>query len=200
MKEDFNKVDIETDTQKMSMEAQEDGKVTVTTEPKEVEQESNEVVAPVEDDVKAEFKTEENSEEDNSEDQYSDVDIDEIDEEEFDDLGESYLKRVYENVKSYKTVSGSTKGNQIKLEGVITFKSGKQAKTNFIFEAKSITKSGKLKFVGLNEQFAKGKKTYTLTGRADKGKLVCESLTYNYRARDPKANASKRLYGTVTRK
>lgn len=196
--EDFERVDIETDREKMSMTADEDGKVTVTTEPKEEikEEEKEEVIEPVSDEVKAEFKT---TEEENKEDEYADIDIDEFDEEEFDSLGEQYLKRVYENVKSFKTTKGSVNGNNLKLEGIITFKSGKEAKTNFVFESKTVTKTGKLKFIGENKQFAKGKKSFTLTGRMDGNKLVTESFTYNYKTKDPKSGEMKKLYGRVVR-
>ena len=183
--EDFNKVDIETDTSKMTMASDENGKVTVTTEPIE-STENIETIAPVSDEMGAEIK----------EPEYKDYDIDEFDESEFDTLGEGYLKRVYENVASYKTTKGSVQGNKLKLEGVITFKSGKKATTNFIFESKTVTKTGKLKFIGENKQFAKGKKSFTLTGKVDGTKLIAEGLTYNYKAKDSSGD-SKRVYGTV---
>lgn len=199
LREDFEKVEIETDKEKMTMESEENGKVVVTTEPKEEvhEEERAEVIEPVTDEVKAEFKTEDELEKE-KEDEFQDIEIDEFDEEEFDTLGEQYLKRVYENVESFKTTNGSVKGNNLKLEGLITFKSGKQAKTNFVFEAKTVTKTGKLKFIGENKQFAKGKKSFTLTGKMDGNKLITESFTYNYVARDAQGKA-KRLYGTVNK-
>lgn len=207
LKEDFEKVEIETDKEKMSMTSEENGKVVVTTEPKEVAEEVKEepeAIEPVQPEVEAEFKSEEDvkAEEDeknaSKEDEYLDVDFDEFEEKDFDELGEGYLKRVYENVKAFKTTSGSVDGNNLKLEGIITFKSGKQVKTNFIFEAYKATKSGKLKFIGENKQFAKGKKSFTLTGRADGKKLVCESLNYNYFAKASDGK-SKRLYGTIVK-
>lgn len=207
LKEDFEKVEIETDKEKMSMTSEENGKVVVTTEPKEAAEEVKEepeTIEPVQPEVEAEFKSEEEveaeEEQENAskEDEYLDVDFDEFEENDFDELGEGYLKRVYENVKSFKTTSGSVDGNNLKLEGIITFKSGKQAKTNFIFEAYKATKSGKLKFIGENKQFAKGKKSFTLTGRADGKKLVCESLNYNYFAKASDGK-SKRLYGTIVK-
>lgn len=193
-----NKKDLKEDIKNISIET-EDQKITVSAEDKEehVEDEEEcegEMIEPITVETEEKFK----SQEDNS-DKFDDVDIDEFNEEEFDELGESYLKRVYENVKSYKTVKAATRGNKLKLEGIITFKSGKQGRTNFVFEAKSITKSGKLKFLGENKQFARGKKAFTLTGKADGKKLCCESLTYNYRARDEKNGQSKRLYGRVCR-
>ena len=197
LKEDMQNVQIETDKEK----------ITVTSEPKEEaieevpaieepvsEEPKEEVIAPVEPETEEKFKSETEVEE---EPEYSDIDIGEIDEEGFDKLGESYLKRVYENVKSFKTTNGSIKGNNIKLEGIITFKSGKEAKTNFVFEAKTVTNNGKVKFTGLNEQFAKGRKTYTLTGKVNNGKLFTESLVYNYHGKDAKTGESKRLYGRV---
>lgn len=185
LKEDMQNISIETDKEKIN----------ISSEPKEEEEEvesDDEMIAPLEPETEKEFKSE------NEEDEYSDVDIDEFEESDFDELGEKYLRRVYENVKSYKTTKGSTQGNMLKLEGVITFKSGKEAKTNFVFEAKSITKTGKLKFLGENKQFARGKQAFTLTGRADGKKLIAESLTYNYRAKNPETKESKRLYGTVS--
>ena len=193
LKEDFNKVDIETDREKMTMTAEPDGKVTVTTEPKTEEEievkEKEEVIEPVSDETKAEFKSTNDQEE-------VEYDFDEFEERDFDELGEGFLKKVYENVKSFKTTSGAINGNKLKLEGLITFKSGKQAKTNFVFESYKATKTGKLKFIGENKQFARGKKSFTLTGKADGKKLVCESLNYNYRAKTNDGK-SKYLYGTI---
>lgn len=184
LKEDMQNISIETDKEKINISSE-------SKEEEEVESD-DEMIAPLEPETEEEFKSE------NEEDEYSDVDIDEFEEKDFDELGEKYLRRVYENVKSYKTTKGSTQGNILKLEGVITFKSGKEAKTNFVFEAKSITKTGKLKFLGENKQFARGKQAFTLTGRADGKKLIAESLTYNYRAKNPETKESKRLYGTVS--
>lgn len=123
------------------------------------------------------------------------VDLEEIDSESFDELGESYLKRVYDNVNSFKTISGDIENNNLILEGVIEFNSGKKAKTKFIFEGKEITKRGKVRFVGLNENLSKNKRAFTLTGTIDNKNLICESFNYNYLARDEKG--AKRLYGTI---
>lgn len=195
LEEDFNKVDIETDTSKMTMTSDENGKVTVTTEPIEnaVEEVPAETIAPVSTEVEAEIMDTPVEEP-----EYQDFEIDEFDETEFDGLGEGYLKRVYENVDSYKTTKGSLVGDTLKLEGIIKFKSGKEAKTNFVFESKTVTKSGKLKLIGENQQFAKGKKSFTLTGKVDGKKLIAEGLTYNYRAKDSNG-ISRRLYGRVAR-
>ena len=123
--------------------------------------------------------------------------IDEFDEESFDELGESYLKRIYENVESFKTCNGKITDTELMLEGIITFKSGKKAKTNFTFESRSATKRGKVKLVGSNKQLSEGKKAFTITGNVTNKKLITESFTYNYKATDAKTGKSTRLYGTV---
>lgn len=123
------------------------------------------------------------------------VDLEEIDEESFDQLGEAYLKKVYDNVSTFRTINGSIDGNNLMLEGVIEFKSGKKAKTKFIFEGKEITKRGKVKFIGLNENLSKNRRAFTLIGTIANKNLVCESLNYNYLAKDE--NKAKRLYGTI---
>ena len=186
LKEDMQNVIIETDKETINVSAQPKDETNTSSD--------EEMIAPLEPETEEEFK----SEVEETEPEYSDIDIDEFEENDFDELGEKYLRRVYENVKSYKTLKGSTNGNLLKLEGLIIFKSGKQAKTNFVFEAKSVTKNGKLKFLGENKQFARGKQAFTLTGRADGKKLIAESLTYNYRAKNPETKESKRLYGTVS--
>lgn len=129
-----------------------------------------------------------------------DVDLDEIDEEGMDDLGESYLKSVYENVSSFKTSKAILQGNKMILEGVISFTSGNKAKTKFIFESKEATKRGKLKFLGENKNISKNKKAFTLIGSLNNKKLMLESLNYNYTGKDSKTGKTKRLYGTIRRK
>lgn len=179
LKEEIENITIETEKEKIN----------VSSEEKEDDESEGEMIAPVDAETEEKFKTE---------DEYQDIDIDEFEEKDFDELGEKYLRNIYENVKSFKTTKGAINGNKLKLEGVITFKSGKQGKTNFLFEARSITKTGKLKFIGENKQFAKGNKTFTLTGSMNGKKLMVESLTYNYKTRDNNGN-SKKLYGTVSK-
>lgn len=193
--EDLNKVEVETDTDKIKVET--DGKkVNVTSEPRDdkslEDSDIDEVIKAVDIDTQDKFNYEQD-------DITQDIDIDEFSEEDFDELSEKYLKKVYENVDSYKTTSGKVRGNLLMLEGLITFKSGKKAKTNFVFEGKTITKTGKLKFIGENKQFARGKKSFILTGKMNENKLMVESLTYNYTARDASTKTSKKLYGTISK-
>ena len=125
-----------------------------------------------------------------------DVDIDNVQEENFNKIGESFLKATYNNVLGFKTTKAETKGNQLRLEGLIKFKSGKEKKTNFIFESREATPKGKVRFVGENLQLCRGKKAFTLIGSVKNGNFISESFNYNYRAKDANGK-SQRVYGTV---
>ena len=184
LKEGFEKVELET----------EDKVIKVSEEEKE-EVPDAEMIAPLEDETKVEI--DDNSiESEDDEDTFIDQDFDEFSEEDFDELGESYLKKVYGNVDSFKTSRVSTKGNTLKLEGVIKFNSGNKKNTTFLFEAKDINKKGKMRFIGENLQISRGKKSFAITGSIKENKLVVESFNYNYRTKD--ANGKPvRLYGTV---
>ena len=195
-RESFEKVELETDNQK----------ITVRSEPRENEGFDNEMIVPVDSEIKDEIeqKSDEESMSDENENEISDeditdVDISEFDEESFNDLGESYLKKVYENVRSYKTVRITENENKLIVEGIISFNSGKTKPTTFIFEGNVIDKSNNLKFVGENKQITRGKKSFTLNGRLNNKKFISESLRYNYRAKDTNG-VSTRVYGTVRTK
>lgn len=197
LKEELEKVEIETD----------DSVITVSEEPKEECEEcaQEEVIAPLDVENKEEIVSTTNDVEDfesdvqdSMDDEFVDQDFEEFDEEEFNELGESYLKKVYDNVKSFQTSNVSTKGNTLKLEGIITFASGNKKATTFLFEAHDITKRGKVRFIGENCQISRGKKAFTLTGSIKGNKLIAESLNYNYRTKDANGK-SVRLYGTVKR-
>ena len=211
LEESFNNVSIETDDQKMTMTSEENGKVTVTTEPIEAAPtaEDGEMIAPISDETKDEIinataevvdeePAEETAKETPAEEEEMDFDFDELDEEGMDEIGESYLKRVYENVDSFKTSNVSTSGNKLFIEGMINFKSGASKKTGFIFEAKEATRDGKVKFMGENAHLCRGKRAFTLAGSLNENKLMVESLTYNYRAKNSDGK-STRVYGTISR-
>ena len=123
---------------------------------------------------------------------YQDVILEDFNESKFDRLVKKYLYEVYDNIKSYETTQGKVDDatNKIIIEGKVTFKSGNVKDTKFIFEAKEITKRGKIKFVGINETFTK-KKAFTLVGSLEGTKLLSESLTYSYMVE------SKKVYGQV---
>jgi hypothetical protein len=182
MKESIEDITIDTGDQEISVSAKD----------KEEVKSDDEMIAPLSDEVKTDIEMNTDEEENGDE---VDVDMDEFSEEEFDDLGESYLKKVYENVDSYKTTSVSEKGNKLKVEGLIKFTSGKTKKTSFVFEAKTIDKNGHAKFLGENLQISRGHKSFKLSGTVSNNKFIAESLNYNYRAKNGKN--SQRVYGTV---
>ena len=202
VKESVESVEVKTDTDKICVDTEGDS-TKVEVKPRDDFEAEAEMITPVDDEVKDEIEAEQVSDEEVSdeevgdEDNFEDVDFDEFDEESFDELGEKYLKKVYENVKSYKTSSGSMKNDKLKLEGVITFNSGKQAKTTFLFEGASILKNGTLKLIGENKNFSDKKNAFGLRGRVSGNKLMVESFNYNYIGKDAATGQSKKLYGTI---
>lgn len=157
-------------------------------------------IQPVDDETQTEIETnsevESEEDEDSSGDETAEEEVDEFDETDFDELGESYLKSVYNNVESFKTTKGYLDKDRIKLEGIISFKSGKKAKTSFVFEGYSKTARGKYKMIGENLQLTNRKNAFILTGSVKNRKLCLEALTYNYSAKDAKSGKSVRVYGT----
>lgn len=193
--ESMNNVRVETDENTVTVNSDENGKVTVTTEPNESPVDSGEMIAPISDeeqsaiidselsaDVDAPVEGEEidlGVAEELPEDEI-DFDMEEIDEESADNLGESYLKRVYENVDSFKTTNSYIRENKIILEGVISFTSGKKSKTGFILESKSADKTGKVSFTGYNKHFTDNKNAYLFEGKVKDKRLVLEKMSYRY--------------------
>lgn len=196
--EGVNNVNVETDDSIVNVATEENGKVTVTTEPKEeTHVAEEEVIAPLSDDTVTDIiDANDQPAEEPDEMTEVDFDIEEVDEESVDELGEAYLKNVYENVDSFRTSAVSSKNDKIIIEGVIKFKSGVEKKTGFIFESKAATKTGKVKFIGENKHLCRGNKAFTLTGKIEGSKLIAESFTYNYRAKNADGKPTK-VYGTV---
>lgn len=191
--ESIENATIDTEDETITMTSKEDGGVSVETSPKEC-CDDDEVLVPLEPEVEQEIEMNEPEQEIDDE---VDVPIDDFDEETFDELGESFLKNTYDNVVSYKTESIKEQdGNRLVVEGLIKFNSGNTKKTTFIFEAKDITKTGRVRFIGENCQLSRGKKSFTVAGKVNEGKFISESLNYNYRAKDVNGK-SARMYGTV---
>ena len=131
------------------------------------------------------------------------LDIDEFDEESFDEIGESYLHRVYENVNSFKTTGVTLNKGQLVVEGLIKFNSGKEKKTSFVFEGFKNTKRGKVVTEGKNETFSKSNKAFVLKGTLSDKKFISESLIYNYTAKtinESNESEATRVYGRAVRK
>ena len=195
--EEFEKVEVATENQKVTLDADDDGKLTIEAEPVEAEEEDEEeeILAAVPDEVADEIDATANNSE--SEDEEVEYDVEDFDSDSFDELGESYLKSVYENVSSYKTTDVSSKGNTLVVEGLIKFNSGKMKPTKFVFEASTATKNNKLRFIGENKQITRGRKAFTITGKLNKNKsFITERFNYNYMTKNEKGN-STRLYGTL---
>lgn len=195
--EEFEKVEVATENQKVTLDADDDGKLTIEAEPVEDEEEDEEeeVLAPVPDEVSDEIDATANNSE--SEDEEVEYDVEDFDSDSFDELGESYLKSVYENVSSYKTTDVSSKGNTLVVEGLIKFNSGKMKPTKFVFEASTATKNNKLRFIGENKQITRGRKAFTITGKLNENKsFITERFNYNYMTKNEKGK-STRLYGTL---
>ena len=213
--ESIENVSIDTDDETMTMTTKEDGGVVIETSPKEEFEETfgeeeptelengDEMLAPLDPETEDELGITDESEEDidfdfgeeTPESPEEDVDIDEFDEETFDGLGESYLRRCYENVNSFKTTNVICNENLLTVEGNIGFKSGNVKKTSFIFEAKE-SNNGKYVFEGYNNEINIGKKAFRLNCSIDNKKIIPESLNYNYRSKND-LNESVKLHGTV---
>lgn len=199
LEESVNNVNVETDDSIVNVSTDDNGKVTVTTEPNAAPAESgDEIIAPVSPETEAEIKNN-TTEETPNEDEFVDMEVDEFDEQSFDELGESYLKETYDNIDSYKTTTVSSLGNKIFIEGVIRFNSGNEKPTKFIFEAKDLTKYGRARFIGENVNITRGKKAFKIKGQLEKGKFITESFNYNYKTTDNEGK-STRVYGTINKR
>lgn len=222
LEEDFKEVAITTDDQKLEMTSDEGGKVTVTTEPIEEElpeEESAEEIVPL--DTEEESAIEANSadeeelegpaedESDSSEEQAEDedeeeVEIEDFDEESFDEMSESYLHKVYDDVKSYKTTGIKSYQDALVVEGLITLKSGKTTNTSFVFNNASVSKRGKVVLEGYNKTFTKSNKSFMVRGSLDGNKYLPESLIYNYKTKQLNESTNSketvRVYGRIKKK
>lgn len=192
--EEFETVEVATEDQKVTLDADDDGKLTIEAEPVKDTEEA-EVLAPVPTEVADTIEETEGGEE--PVDDEVDYDVEDFDSDSFDELGEAYLKAVYENVSSYKTTDVSSQGNTLVVEGLIKFNSGKMKPTKFVFEAKTATKNNKLRFIGENKNIARGRKAFTLTGTLNENKsFITERFNYNYMTKN-EAGKSTRIYGTL---
>lgn len=190
LEEDFKEVSITTDDQHLEMTSDDNGKVTVTTEPvANMDNYSEETISPISDETTEEILSNNEQPEETFEDEEPaeddfDVEFDDIDETSFDDLGESYLRRVYENVESFKTTDVSANDSALFVEGVIKFTSGAKKKTQFMFEAKDMDVRGRVRFEGSNKNLTESVGAYSLVGIVDNKRLFLESLRYNYKVNE----------------
>lgn len=224
LEEDFKEVEIKTDDQKLEMTSDENGKVTVTTEPLteedqlpsddiEVTDYDAEEIVPLNDSEEeqieansdeaaeeepAEETEEEAIEEEPAEEESEEEEVEEITEESFDYLANNFMKRTYHNVNNYKTTSAKESGNQLVVEGLITFNSGATKKTTFKFEPELLNNK-QVRLRGLNETFSNRKNTFNVRCSIQDKKLIAESMRYNYIAKD-KLNESVQIKGREVKK
>ena len=217
LKEDIEKATIET----------EDQVIKVSSEPKEEDMNADwfdheggellpddqdeEMIAPLDDEDIAEIEAAQEepeetaeepteTEEENPEDE-EEFEFDEIQEESFKRITESYLKKVYSNVRSFKINNLDVNENLLKIDGTIRFNSGNKKDTTFVFESvkneNTIAKSKK-RFVGLNETFTDKKDAFVLDTAVNNKKFIAESLSYDYPAKTKDLNESvKTVKGIV---
>lgn len=219
--EAMNNVNVETDDTIVTVNSDENGKVTVSTEPKEEGEiipegsEEGDMITPISDETLNEIETNNSEEETSTEEEpeeqtlegeeeviseeEADLDFEEIDEEGLDELGESYFRQVYGNVNSFKTTAVSSSPSKLIVEGLITFNSKVSKKTGFVFSPDCATPDGKIKFLGENLQLSRGKKAFGLVGCIKNKKFLPESFIYDYRTKNVKDNA-ERVSGVITRK
>lgn len=192
LEESVEGVTVKTDTDTIDVTPGLDGEVNVSVTPDEAvaPEHNEEILAPAtEDDFEInEAPTELDSDGD-------DFDVEDFDEDSFDELGESYLKRCYENVNSYKTVHVASKDNKIIVEGVLGFNSGAKKSTTFTFSPVSL-KGKRLKLEGYNKQLATGNKPFKVNCIYDKKRIVAESFNYNYTGKNA-LNESMKVSGTI---
>lgn len=215
--ESIQDVQITTDDETMTMTTKEDGGVAVETTPNddteetfddEVEiddepelEEGDEVITPIDDEEEGEIEL--NSEVDALDadeieaiETPDEVEIDEFDEDSFDELGESYLTKHYNNVEGFKTVNVKTLNDSLIVEGVIRFNSGNSKCTSFVFEASQFdSKNNSALFEGYNNQISRGRKTFKMNCSIVEGKVIPTKLSYNYRTKN-ELNESIRVSGT----
>ena len=167
LKESVKDVTITTDDSRTTMTSEDDGKVTVTTEPVEKDEEEAEILAPVSDET--EMEIEENSAED------MDAEIDDIDSDSFEESLSSVLKEQYDNVNSYKMSSCSFGNNDVvTVNGIIEFTSGKKGNAQIKLESHTIDKKGNATF--LTESSKLFSTRYLVSGNLKEKKFITESI------------------------
>ena len=209
LSEAVNNLSLDTDDTHLEMTADENGRISVVSEPTApLDNEVPDTMVPGEDSVvpldmgdEEEIEAnispedqeeimdneeeplegpvaEEPTEEESPEEEFGEEEF-EVEEESFNYLGNTFAKKLYENVSDFKVTGTSDKDGKLVIEGMLTFNSGKQKPTQFIFEDAQETQTGRIIFEGLNKTFFPTK-AFKLRGKLVEGKLVCESLRYNY--------------------
>ena len=182
--EDVNRVQVEADDKVVTVDTHDD-EVNVSVadadgcsedEPCEPKPEA---IEPLTDEEQAEI-VEPQEEGAPAEDEDVDFDMDELDDEATADVVESYLKNVYDNVKSFELKEASITDDHMLIEGLIKFNSGKEVNTGFLFTPDRV-ENNRVRLYGMNEHFSKEPRSFTLVGCVENKKFIPESLSYNYK-------------------
>ena len=207
LNEDIENISVDTDDTHLDMTTNEDGGVDIHTSPidkgaEEIvplsDEEQDEILAnepegeedefPLDDldfemePEEGEFEEEplEGEEEEEEEIAEESWDINDFDEHNFNDLCESYLRKVYENVNTFETTAIRDQDDQLVVEGIIKFKNDKQMKSSFVFTEANETKSGRIVLEGYNATFSNQPKSFKVKGSLKNNNYIAESMSYNY--------------------
>lgn len=183
MDEGLNNIDIETDDEFIHVKSEEKE----CCDDEMIEEISEKDIDEIED------KEAEGEDED-----FDEVDVDEIDEESFDEVTESLLKKVYSNVKSYKTTDGSMDKNNIFLEGVVTFTSGAEKKTHFKLTPISECLNGKCRVICENRAISEKEHIFEALAKICGKKVILESAKFSFNAKG-EGNAEQLVEGVIPR-
>lgn len=183
-KESIEDINVNTTDERIKVDQSEDN-INISIEKNSLKDDK---IIPVSSDVKDEIAN--NSEDDT-------VEFDDVDSQAFDELGESYLKKIYENVESFKTTKSYQSGNKLVIEGKIKFTSNNVKPTQFIFEGIKFNKlTEKIVMFGENAQISRGKKSFRLSGKLNENIFIPTSFRYAYSAKIDE-NKSQRIAGHI---
>ena len=121
-----------------------------------------------------------------------------LNEQRFDRLVNKFVHTTYENVENYKTNNlYLDDGNSLIVEGVITYKSGKEKQAHFKLTEKKLSTAREdvIALTGICEAFNTCEKAFTFRGNLKENKLDLNSLTYNFTTKV--LNESKNIKGKV---
>ena len=197
LNEAIENLSLDTEDQHLEMTSDDSGKVTITTEPLNEEslldepdmEIEGEMVAPLENtdikEIEANVSPEEQvdaftavAEEEPVAAEEEDSDF-ELENESFNYLGNTFAKKLYENVQSFETTKSYHEGDNFIIEGLLTFNSGKQRPTKFTFDEATETRTGRVVLEGYNKTFT-ADRAFKLRGKLTEGKFISESMRYNY--------------------
>ena len=106
-----------------------------------------------------------------------DITIDDVDEESFDECLSKALTRIYQNVSNFKLTECrfDSQTNQLILEGIVTFKSGKTRQGIYTFDKAILKENNRVKLVGHSNLF-EGVNKCTLLGTLDTANCLTTSI------------------------